>query len=291
MKKLLGISLVAALAVAPSLANAAGEAVLSQRVSATANTNVATTSYVQGAYNAAVDVVAIEESRAKGVEGSLTNLSESFTGTERDNLVNAINAVAADVATLDSTAEATYQLLSDSNVESDGEGDLHYIEEGNGVASNLKALDDQVYANTGAISTETSNRASEITRVEGLITSEATTRANADTAINNKIGTLVDGTYTAGQTVGADIDALDTALSTLSSTMNGDFATKEGVVATINHSTASGTVTVYDTWNSSSSQPITVSSSVSAPGASHNEYYATLGAATGTAQTDTTPNP
>lgn len=89
MKKLLNISVIAALAVLPMAANATPTygSVPAEPVDATANTNVASTSFVRGAYNAAVAVANAEYQRATGVEGTLSNL----TTTDKSSLVNAIN--------------------------------------------------------------------------------------------------------------------------------------------------------------------------------------------------------
>ena len=110
MKKLLGISLVAALAVSPMMAMAAGEDYSSapsagtpqatvnagptfELVDETAASNIASTSYVKGAYNASIKAVNAEYARATGVEGSLSNL----TTTEKGTLVGAINELDLDV--------------------------------------------------------------------------------------------------------------------------------------------------------------------------------------------------
>ena len=114
MKKLMGISLIAALAVTPMMAMAAegdtysttaapynSEMPINQQITVglPAATNVlATTSYVMGAHADAVaraeiladNKVNMEYARATGVEGSLSNL----TTTAKDNLVAAINEVA-----------------------------------------------------------------------------------------------------------------------------------------------------------------------------------------------------
>ena len=92
MKKLLNISVIAALAVLPLAANATPEyasAIPAEPVSATANTKVATTSYVQGAYNAAIAVANKESQRASAAEGDLTTL----TTTTKTSLVGAINEI------------------------------------------------------------------------------------------------------------------------------------------------------------------------------------------------------
>lgn len=91
MKKLLNISVIAALAILPVAANATPTigTVPAEPVDATANTNVASTSFVRGAYNAAVAVANAENARATAAEGNLATL----TTTEKGSLVGAINEV------------------------------------------------------------------------------------------------------------------------------------------------------------------------------------------------------
>ena len=94
----------------------------------------------EAAEDALDDKIDAETLRATTAEGDLTNLSNTFTGTERDNLVSAINAVAADVASLDGAAATAYQLKTDSNVATAGT----HILAGQGVGTNLTRLDGAV---------------------------------------------------------------------------------------------------------------------------------------------------
>ena len=92
MKNILNISVIAALAILPMAANAApssADAIPAEPVDATANTNVASTSFVRGAYNAAIAVANKENQRASAAEGNLTTL----TTTEKGSLVGAINEI------------------------------------------------------------------------------------------------------------------------------------------------------------------------------------------------------
>ena len=158
MKKLLGISLIAALAVSPMMANAAyeqGSAYLGAVVSgdqptgeqanpttttdapgfvlATGKTNddaLATGTYVKGAYNAAIKAVNAEYTRAKGIEeglsGNIGTLSSLTTGAQ-GSLVAAINEVdshADDNATNIGTMNSLQVQVSDGNGGSERAADL-----------------------------------------------------------------------------------------------------------------------------------------------------------------------
>ena len=131
MKKLLGISLIAALAVSPMMANAAAGNVdkspaeysgtagqepgialspaFDLMASDASDSNLATGGYVKGAYNAAIKAVNAENHRAKTVEGSLETL-EAFENGEATDLATAIqttkveaDANKAHIGTVDST--------------------------------------------------------------------------------------------------------------------------------------------------------------------------------------------
>lgn len=266
MKKLLGISLVAALAVAPSLARAeAGDRTVTalDAQAATASANIATTSYVQGAYKATADKIdALIEDTAVVENGNYIDAGKTVSHNLSE-LDTAIKTVADNVAADDDVTHTEGTAVAETGKT------LHYVAaDGTKVGENLGHLDAQVYANTVAISAETQ-------RAQGV-----------ESGLSGRIGTIAaDGTYikdSGEKNVSENLVILDSALNTLSSTMTGDFATKEGVVATINHSTASGTVTVYDTWGTNNNQPVTVNSTVTSPAT--NAYYATVDAQSGVTQ-------
>ena len=100
-----------------------------------------------------------------------------------------------------------------------------------------------------------------------------------------------DGIYIKhGETVSSNLWHLDRAIESI----NDDFATKQGVVSTINNSdvasTGSGTVTVYNTWGADTTDTanvaVNVESTITAPGVSNNIYY---GTGTGVAQATVEP--
>ena len=96
------------------------------------------------AYGAA----AAEQTRAEGVEGSLSSLTGNASGAT--SLVGAINAVDDAVSTLTTNANNTYQQITDSTVAT---GTYAHITQGNGVGANLVSLNGAVVANDGAIAT------------------------------------------------------------------------------------------------------------------------------------------
>lgn len=313
----MGISVIAALAVLPVAANAAGgDQVAKLNASAVVSSqNLATTSYVQGAYKAAADKIdAVIDSTSIATDGNYIdagkdvahNLGEldtaaknnadaistettarqnadtainnnigtlsNLTTTEKSNLVAAINEVKAN------SADA-YQLKVDSNVADKDAQDntitYNYISSGTGVAANLVALDTQAKTNATAISNEATARAQADTAIENTIGSEAmgtsaTTvkgaiaeidgkvdtltadentsgslayeakaRADADTAINDNIGTMSNLATTADTLVGA-INEVNTAVSTLNTNAAATYQTLENsnVAANGNHITA-----------------------------------------------------
>ena len=95
--------------------------------------------------------------------------------------------------------------------------DGSYITAQGTISANLTALDTQAKTNATNIANEVSARTK-------AVNDEATARQNADTAINNKIGTIAkDGSYiTAAGTVSANLTALDAQVKT-----NANAITKE----------------------------------------------------------------
>ena len=159
MKKLLGISIVAMLAVTPMMANATGTQTAANlaATSGTEQNAIATTSYVKGAYNAvraAHDAVVSDMTVADGTHyhitagnsvkdnlvsldtavkanddaiGTIGNLtgSANFDSTEAHaNIVEAINTVKAQANETDSligTTEAALNSIFDANVDTIGQ--------------------------------------------------------------------------------------------------------------------------------------------------------------------------
>lgn len=282
MKKLLGISLVAALAVAPMMAMAAGEVYATNgspahaeanaannitttavapyaSVDAQASTNIATTSYVKGAYNAAIQ---------------------------------AVNKVAADVASLDSDMDA-YVLHSEANPIAEDGKELHYATDSidtsdNFVGANFGHLDAQVYTNTTAIGDANSGLTQRVGTLE--------TNTTVDSVVANKTNYITTSASAADniETLNAQVVSLTDSVSGL----NSDSATKEGVVATIEKATVSGTVSgdatgtvdVYTTWNTDTHTPVNVTTSFANVALSNgavsvgSKYYSSSSDTTGETQ-------
>jgi len=360
MKKILGVSFAAMLAVSPMLANAKVTAtsapIAAANTDVTASTNVATTSYVKGAYKAMatevnkvqadvanvisdINVTTEQEitggvvKNANSVAGNLVAL-DTKVGTKQDQLKNDAgvpanisstvkttvaaagatsdtalvteSAVRSAVDAVSTNMSSNYQLKTDSEVTSaardaagltsadlnegqgvganlikvastakankdeigtyDASGSHTYVTDANSVHQNLQALDAQVTTNTGALTTLNS-----ADTVAGSVANTVKTTA-ASANYNNTTSGL------SATTLQGAIDALDTAIDGISTTAQ-NFATKEGVVATINKATADGSVTVYTTWGDETvTDDIAITSDVKAPGNANNEYYASASA-------------
>lgn len=201
MKKLLGVSIAAMLAVSPMMANAAlgtpGDSSITYSDNSTtkptlsqASTNIATTTYVQGAYDALAEKHNALNGRVgtlegtKATEGSvlhaIDNYSETgqFTAASGAKNVGEAATLNAAITTLD-TSMGDVDTLSSTTVLNGYSGDLvgavnavaqavdlantgnstkntvatdgYYIEAGDGVASNLGDLDTAVRTNYVAI--------------------------------------------------------------------------------------------------------------------------------------------
>lgn len=275
MKKLLGISLVAALAVSPMMAMAEAGDVVSAADPAHANSptvtetapgyalatevagdeeSLATAKYVKGAYNASIKAInkvnadaqnkigdttaltttaknlvgAIEEVKTAATNAaSSANSSYDHTesGLSANNVQAAIDELAdekIDKTSIETTlsnsstdeqvasAKAVYDglaLKQDASDSTVANGTYNYIQQGTGVGTNL------VYLDTAVGNLDTA--------VDGLDTA-VTANTNAITVLNGDASTT-------GSVAKAVADAM--------TTVQGDFATKAGVLATINAST------------------------------------------------------
>ncbi len=155
MKKLLGVSIAAMLAVSPMMARAEGEPTQQadeiSSVSDSAVNSIATTSYVAGAYNAIatehnkvvadLTVPALQEGNYEAIKAG---------DSVKDNLV----ALDTAIANLDSEAGSTYQTITDSTVSSGmaaNDANGNHITSGNLVGANLESLNTAVKANDASI--------------------------------------------------------------------------------------------------------------------------------------------
>lgn len=213
MKKILGISLIAVLAVSPMMANAAvvpGDPVSNTLLEANSNVaanaapkynqiaenavfdkNLATAGYVKGAYNAAIKGINAEHSRATGVESDLQ---------EAIDLLNEDADTSGSVAnTVKTTAEnATYTIESDMHFTDGTEGSIR---------GTIKDLDARVHnLNTNSADRDLSNLNPAGTAV--ITNAVKAGSQGADFAATNQDnGLLKDVT-----TIGTALNTLDTAV-------------------------------------------------------------------------------
>ena len=116
MKKLIGVSLIAILTVgAAHAAPEYADAVPVEPISITANAKVASTSYVQGAYNEAIKAVNKENQRALAAEGDLTTL----TTTTTSSLVGAINSLKTEITNIDTGVQSVTEGTTNGTIKVD----------------------------------------------------------------------------------------------------------------------------------------------------------------------------
>ena len=213
MKKILGVSVAAMLAVTPMMANAqktASEADVIQNI--TTDVNMATTSYVQGAYN----VLAGKHNQI------ITDITVPTKQEGNYNSITTTNSVAENLVALDSAistlngASSTYQLAANSEVSSGMEADDasgNHITSGNNVGANLESLNAAVKANDTAIA----NHTTAIGAANGTAFQTAMTGKNyisGATNVTGALGTLDTTVKTQENTIGAaDSTALTSALT------------------------------------------------------------------------------
>jgi len=188
MNKKLGISVFAIMTVVPVLARADKtiEALpLQSGGSVLSSTQVATTSYVKGAYNSVANAVNAVVSDMTVAEGEYDNIDP--TKSVAENLVllnNAINSAA-------STSGTTYVTIGSATATvPEGSETLHYVAaNGENVGANLGKLDKAVYDNQSAITVLNSNDETEGSVAYAVKTEEDRAKA-AELALTNSIGEL-----------------------------------------------------------------------------------------------------
>lgn len=184
----------------------------------TPNTNVASTSYVQGAYNVlgkAINAIDTDlsdnyatkeelsdetnarttadtalDNRVTTAEGKISTAEGKITALET-TVGDASSGLVKDVADLQNSAN-TYQAKSDSTVAAKG----NYINAGTGVAANLTALDTQVKTNADAIATKAA--ATDLTALGNRVTAaegDISGLKTADTELDGRLDTLEAAGY------------------------------------------------------------------------------------------------
>jgi len=251
MKKILGISLVAVLAVSPLMAHADNVKTIEN---VTANENLATTSYVQGAYNALGGAVNTKQDQLTNGTSNIvktvkTAVSETAAGASDTSLVT-------EKAVFDAIAAAKQVIGGDTTAITTkiGEGAID-VRDADTVVGALNELDTDLATAESAISANTAAISAERTRATGV-----------ESGLGQAVNTL-DGRVTANTT----------AISTL----NGDASTEGSVDYKINaaisnvNSTTSGlddrvtantnaidiinnkTISYVTTWNQDATTTIT----------------------------------
>ena len=243
MKKILSVSILAMLAVAPLTANASNAyptVTIGETDQAEVGNDlkkVATTGYVKGAYNAAIQNLNTERVRVDNINtaiGAKTNGTHNILYQESDDTI---------YGNLEKLETAIGNAGTDSSVTGDNH---HYIGNAlpantdNTVANNLVALDNQVYANTTDIGTK-----SDLGTTASTNTNLTNSKTSLVVAVNEldkdmgKVATLGSTTATnnvsSGATLVGAIGALDTKLGTVSDTNMGTTATTVvGAIAELN---------------------------------------------------------
>lgn len=274
MKKLLGISLVAMLAVSPMMAMAeapeggvavgsatiAAEGPYYETVTATATADIASTSYVKGAYNDAIKAVNKTYNTLKDVDDSLTSRLNTIQS-------NADTSGSIEYAVKHGAANADYDNSTTIKGAIDAlDGRLDSAE---AFMSNVdSAISSAV--KTGAAGADYDNSESELsaTTIQGAIDELDGRLDSAET----HIGTMASLTTTEkGNLVGAinevnsAVEGLDTALNSAQNDI------KTGLVATLRHS---GTV-VHTTWDNDNTVAVAAETVDTNMNYSNQGYYST----------------
>lgn len=205
MKKVIGISIVAMFAAVPMMANAAKTATLATLQGTdgviTANKKMATTSYVQGAYNA----IATEHNK---VVNDITLTGERVTGDHISNTASVaenLESLNSAIKSLSVSSSADYVTKSTAAATPIEDAELQYVTaNGEKVGENLGILDAQVFTNATDIST-----------------------------LNSNTTVAADGNYiSAGANVAANLGALDGQMKTNTDTIGAYDATKSHTTVT-----------------------------------------------------------
>ena len=281
MKKLIGVSLIAMLAVGPLAANATPDyasAIPAEPVTVTANTNVASTSYVQGAYNAAVAVANKENQRALAAEGDLSTL----TTTTKSSLVGAINEInttAGNAANKDlSNLSATGTGVITTAITNNAAGATYSNSTSGLTATTLQDAIDEIAGTAGNAADKSLSNIN--SAGETVIKNLAADGAYSNSTSGLTATTIQDAIDEVAGTAG---DAADKDLSNLSATGTGVITTaitNNAAGATYSNSTSGLTATtlqdaidevaaavddqgakvlkVYTTWNTNTNQEVTL---------------------------------
>lgn len=200
MKKLLGVSIAAMLAVSPMMANATTKSASDLAASGvTTNTDIATTSYVAGAYDAiatqhnavVADIAVADGNHVLAADSIGTNVNAldtkmgTISGTTKN--VNAQATLSANIQTLDTAMGSKAQLTSTKGV-------LNTEANRADLVTAVKAINDALAdSNTASTVAEhnyigkTSNSSTTVSGALTAVDSAAHTNANAIATMNTKV--------------------------------------------------------------------------------------------------------
>ena len=197
--------------------------------------------------------IAVEETRALAAEATLqSNIdSEASSRASADTTLQSnITAEASSRASADSTlqgnidSEASSRTSADSAIQSEldatqsGAGlgvggsysanaSTNYITSVSTLVGADEALDGQIKTNADAISSEASTRASADTTLQSNITSEASSRASADTTLQSNIDSEETARQAADSTLQTNIDDEETARTSADTTLQSNIDSEE----------------------------------------------------------------
>lgn len=219
MRKISIISLVAVLAATPMMAEAARTIQKTDNLTITANTNVASTSYVQGAYNAAntkINALIDDTAVAAKADGQPAYVAVSADSTVGENLA----ALDSKVKSLESATSANLSeaINSLTATVSQTTGDINIsVAEQSGVLTDVSASINDGAVTTGKIANGT-------ILVEDVATSAlATNIADSATATDSKLATekavrtVVDSINSDASALAGRVTAAESAISDLES--------------------------------------------------------------------------
>jgi hypothetical protein len=197
--------------------------------------------------------IAVETTRAEAAEATLqTNInSEASTRASADTTLQSnIDSEASSRSSADSTlqsnidTEASSRASADSALQSEldatqtgaglgaggsytANGSTNYITSVSTLVGADEALDQQIKTNADAISSEASTRASADTTLQSNIDSEASTRSSADTTLQSNIDAEETARQAADSTLQTNIDDEETARTSADTTLQSNIDAEE----------------------------------------------------------------
>lgn len=225
MKKIMGISLLAVFAVSPLMARADNVNLFTAPIGVT--TDVATTSYVKGAYNELGGVINTKQNQL--MNSSELSLSDTVLTSVRGSEEASDRHLVTEKAVADAVAGAIG-------------------------AQDFSSYATKTYADDKASAAETAAKSYTDTQLQSY-----TNTTGMNSAISSAVATETAARESADS-------ALSDRINQLQSGVAGDYATKTGVAQTVNAATATGTVQIAQTWGSDATIPHTITSDVAVNG-------------------------